>query len=70
MPRNTDERHFTVQTVARIRHSFFEDTVADYIDFDRFGRDLIESDDAKETEYGYIYSESGFELDETPTMSM
>ncbi len=49
---------------------FFEDTVADYIDYERFGRDLIESDDAKETEYGYIYSENGFELDESPTMSM
>ena len=48
----------------------FESQVEDYIDFDRYGRDLMDEDGAIETDYGYIYSESGFELDESPTMQM
>ena len=48
----------------------FADTVEGYIDFNQFGDDLIDSDDAKETDYGYIYSEYGFELDESPSMQM
>ena len=48
----------------------FSETIEDYIDFDRYGRDLMEEDGAKETDYGYIYSENYFELDESPTMSM
>ena len=30
----------------------------------------MDEDGAIETDYGYIYSESGFELDESPTMQM
>ncbi|MBO6229424.1 MAG: antirestriction protein ArdA [Ruminiclostridium sp.] len=48
----------------------FSETIEDYIDFDRYGRDLMDEDGAIETEYGYIYSEDGFELDETPSMQM
>ena len=49
---------------------YFSETIEDYIDFDRYGRDLIDEDGAKETDYGYIYTESSFELDETPAMQM
>ena len=48
----------------------FSETIEDYIDYDRYGRDLMDEDGAIETDYGYIYSENGFELDETPTMQM
>ena len=48
----------------------FESQVEDYIDFERYGRDLLDEDGAIETDYGYIYSEDGFELEETPTMQM
>ena len=48
----------------------FSETIEDYIDYDRYGRDLMDEAGAIETDYGYIYSENGFELDETPTMQM
>ena len=48
----------------------FAETIEDYVDFDRYGRDLMDEDGAIETDYGYIYSEDGFQLDETPTMQM
>ena len=48
----------------------FSESVEDYIDFQRYGENLIDEDGAKETDYGYIYCENYFELDESPSMQM